>query len=193
MLVPFLSSLIIAGLTQFDLSDDEIEKLSSRRWNFSSSTTQVSDISQGEDDVLADESEKPGHRTVGDVYRRLSTDIATGSIKQLLLRTDSSDCGFPLQELESPLPLDSPVGTPDISISILAPPADDESLESKSTRDQSILEGKSGFFLVPSPDSTGTSASIEKVQTALREEVGGETQKTREKDSLRILGLVCVR
>ena len=34
-----------SGLTQFDLSEKELENLCSRRWNFSSSTTKVSDLS----------------------------------------------------------------------------------------------------------------------------------------------------
>ena len=50
----------MTGLSQFDLSEKELENLRSRRWNFSSSTTKVSDLSRGGSDKEEEQSADSG-------------------------------------------------------------------------------------------------------------------------------------
>lgn len=105
------------GLTQFDLSEKEMDNLLSKRWNFSSSTTKVSSLasSGSKDSVKANENilevpgsnkgDSQGKETVGQAYRRLSASINVESLKHFK-RPDAvmNLGGIP----ESPLPLDSP-------------------------------------------------------------------------------------
>lgn len=68
----------ILGLTQFDLAEDDLDRLRSRRWNFSSSTTKISDLDMPSADLVNSnikDSPFPTNSTVRDVHQRLGTDI----------------------------------------------------------------------------------------------------------------------
>lgn len=84
-------------------------RLRSRRWNFSSSTTKISDSLSPSDDKDSHLHLEMAGPTVGDVHRRLSSGLI-GSMEPLSLNLllESPLLEYPLP-LESPLPLDSPL------------------------------------------------------------------------------------
>ena len=174
------------GLTQFDLSDEEISTLHSRRWNFSSSTTKISDLTPEISENNSIVPQDAPMQTIKDLYHHLSSTFSVGNVKKLQkIDSDTDSSSF----IESPLPLESPlfVNSPDIVIHTTAPVQDSKVHEDLGERHE--LEGVSRLAVLPLADGMGTSASIEKVRTSLRGEFD-DVRGKQEEDNLRILGLV---
>ncbi len=204
----FCLFVLVIELTQFDLSDDELHLLQTKRWNFSSSTTRISDISADDADpsarhqVLTSDDcgpdSQPGRVTIADLYRKLSGTIGVMPASRpaaLRLNSESEGAVF---TMDSPLPLEtpSPAILPDVYSSSPLGSSGQFDKFWKEDMDHSV---KMSVDLVV-PQGEGRSASVEKERTRMREEeendgVNGEesrlaSRRNCEEDSLGILGLV---
>lgn len=174
-----------AGLTQFDLSDSELERLRTKRWNFSTSTTRTSDgdsasITSSNALSLDQPTGLKGKRTIGDLHLNCSLNSWEG-------------VGQKGWSLDSPLPLDSPssIDTPGIEISISSPAdcSPNVFISEAVGKDKHPLELE---VALPTKDA-GISASVNRVKTDIRDkDDDSHHHHHQETDSLRILGLVNV-
>ena len=101
---------IYLGLTQFDLSQDELGRLCSKRWNFSSATTAIP-LSKSEPVLPSHHGNR--EETVGEAFRRMSlVTNRTPAIENLILGCDRSFSTIPESPLDSPgitMTISSPV------------------------------------------------------------------------------------
>lgn len=97
-------------MTQFDLSSHELDNLHSKRWNFSSSTTRVSDKGSNTD---LDNLSLP-RETVEEAFHRLRVTINTETLRNSKQRS--------LEEVpNSPLLVDSPLDSPLLGVETVPP------------------------------------------------------------------------
>lgn len=117
MTIIFVS--IYLGLTQFDLSKEEMDRLHSKRWNFSSATTA---IPQSKSEPVLPAHHGNGKETVGEAFRRLS--LATNRTQAMTNVHLGSDltAGFTIPE--------SPLESPGITMSVPSPVSPDSRLPS---------------------------------------------------------------
>jgi len=210
--------LLGAELTQFDLSGEELHQLRTKRWNFSSSTTQISDVStDGEEGIngSGSSSEHAPHSlqpnntsrlTVGDLYQQLSSAMEAGGPpcdRPLALRipSESDKISF---SLDSPFALETPSPSADSYSS--SPWSHGKHFVDFWKEDEGHSVKVTANLVVPQ-QGLGRSASVDKERTRLREEEeeegeekggggtgdrGGAGSKSEDglDDSLTVLGMV---
>ena len=207
MALPIISLFINPlGLTQFDLGDNELQSLRSRRWNFSSSTTRISLEESAEPASGSSSSAGPDvgpnnnnmvNPTVGEVYQHLN-------IKEMVLKMEDKEAGASIssiEDLDSPfvdshLPLESPLVNPmeHPLVRSSSTAASDGGIKitvsSPGDKGDGENENKAPNINSSPVSSVGISASILKVKTELREVEKSAPNRNDMINSLQILGLV---
>lgn len=147
------------------MSDEELERLKSKGWDFSSSTTKISDLPQLPSGPQL-QSENSGN--VKDLK------VSVNAHQQQLPECNVS------QYLESPLPLDSPP-TP-----MFLPPDSNVCIGLSPAVGSGSVERSMGLNISP----VGMAASVRRVKTQDTEEI--DSVGHQDSDSLHVLGMVCV-
>lgn len=159
-----------------------MEKLQTRRWNFSTSTTRISDFSEGDaasitsDDAIAPE-QPVAHKEKDTLHLGIGSGSENRDAQRLWL-AGNRKTSIPSISLDSPLPLESPssIDSPGIAIAISSPSSAGSSVFSQAMLGAGDL---------------GISASVNRVRTENRDKSSEDSrQHLLETDRLKILGMV---